>query len=398
MLISPDKTINAVMDYWNKLRENGERDIRWAKHIKLLNEWKACRFFIGVMLDQMQPADRAWTAAEEFVNKRNHHWSYRTFWRHLAEMDIRSLRKYCNFDPQYESGYTGSYAGYNARKFPYRLRNNARIIVNEYQSIVENIWMVDLPRNNEDKIREITNRFQVFDGIGENLANMATFSLVRNHGYAGGFNSRKFLRIKLDTHVNRVLSKAILHGNPELETIKCYVQRLNRELESPADFDFAVYKIGQDYCQYNDCNNCPIRNVCNTYNDENFNDYDSIEFPFNFTNYSENCFKQFDITSFELSFSSNQHQNSHGFTLYVDEIENIKQHEKGITVEDGENLQCSLKIEKGKFLVTIAKCNFFEDEIRNIPVCPYVSNSEIIFKGGTVQNKIFITIEVERKE
>lgn len=242
MSIAPEKTIKAVEAYYKTLEAECDPYTKWAQRKRPINEWKAIKFFIQVMLDQRQPVERAIAAAKEFVEKKDGHWSVNTFWKHFAEMSIRDIKKYCQFNS--ESDYTGSYAGINANKFPHWLKKNAQIIADRYE-IVENIWEEDLPEDNEEKIKEIHKRFMEFEGIGEGLANMATFSLVKAHGYAGGIKSQKFLRIKFDTHVKRVVEKAILAGNEDLGSAKAYVRELNEKLDSPADFDQMLYKIGQ---------------------------------------------------------------------------------------------------------------------------------------------------------
>lgn len=390
MPIAPEETIQSIMAYWNVLEERGEKFTHWAGRCRPLRGWDACRFFIGVMLDQMQPAKRTWAAAEEFVKKaRGNHWSPKTIWQHIAQMTIWELRRYCQFDPDNE--YTGAYAGYNARRFPGWLRNNARIIVDQYE-LVENIWESDdLPGNNVQKIHEIHKRFAEFNGIGDNLANMAVFSLVRDHGYAGGRNSRRCLRIKFDTHVNRVLTKAILSGNPELISARQYVDILNTTLDSPADFDFALYTIGQDYCQYDTCNECPIHEHCNTYKDKEIHYYDKPELPVAFINQSNTCFQKFRILSFQLYYSSN---NANQIVLDADE-ENIKQHDAGISVEMQNRLECSLRIENDRFVFSVMVCEDMKEPIENITVHPYISISEIVFAGQNTQGNIFIRLEGE---
>lgn len=268
MSIAPPKTIKAIMSYYDYLQEIGEEG-RWAKRLRPLTDWDACKFFVGVMLDQRSPAERAWAASNEFVEKRDKRWTPTTFWIHISKMSLSEVNDYCQFKPG--GDYTGFYAGQNCYKFNGKgsqkgwLRQNAKKIVNTYDGRVESIWTDDLPVDNAEKILEIHSRFKEFQGIGSNLANMAVFALVRDRGYAGGIQSKKLLKIKFDVHVNRVITKAIISGNPQLGDAENYVEKLNGELDSPADFDLALYKIGQDYCQYDNCKECPIYNYCNTY-------------------------------------------------------------------------------------------------------------------------------------
>lgn len=236
----------------------------WPKKIRERVGWDACQFFIFVMLDQMQRVERAEAAARDFIDKRDKRWTPRTIWRNIAQMKLRQLENYCTFSVKNEHEYEGAYAGYNANKFSGWLRKNARII-NERYGVVENIWLKDLPDEPSEKINELTRRFADFYGIGDNLANMAVSILVRDLGYAGSESSKKFLRIKFDVHVKRVVEKAILFGTEWQGNSKCYVKKLSEILDSPAEFDYAAFCIGKDFCMKDKCEECPICEQCNTY-------------------------------------------------------------------------------------------------------------------------------------
>lgn len=420
MAIAPEKTIEAVEEYFKELQKEGHPYTKWAQRRRPLIEWKAIRFFIHVMLDQRQPVERTIAAAEEFVEKRNGHWTVRTFWKHFAEMSIRDIRRYCQFEP--EGDYTRSYAGINANKFPRWLKKNAKKIVDEYEGLVENIWEMDLPNDNEEKIKEIHKRFMEFNGIGEGLANMATFSLVKSRGYAGGIKSQRFLRIKFDTHVNRLIEKAILAGNKELGSAKEYVQELNKKLESPADFDQMLFKIGQEYCQNNICEDCPIHKACNTYQlrkdgkapyeDEDGNNIYSDLYTM-IVERNPNCFKKFSVSSFDLScFSKNDEERYEEIfdCSLSDEDNYIKQNDTGISIENSK-LECTLRLEEKKkitkdndeiieksFELKIDKLNSIKEHIE-LRLSPYVGESnEIIFEGGNNKYKFYIKLGIDDKE
>lgn len=392
MPISPEKTIMAIEAYFKILQEEGRSYTHWVGRLVPLTEWEACRFFIGVMLDQRQSAKRAWKAAEEFVEKRNKKWSAKTFWEHFAEMNIRDLRKYCQFLP--DGDYHKSYAGINAKKFPNWLRENAQKIVEEYE-VAENIWQKDLPANNENKIAEIHKRFSDFAGIGENLANMATFSLVRDHGYFGGWKSRKFLKIKFDTHVNRVISKAILSGNPEAGDALSYVKVLNETLDSPADFDRALFAIGQDFCQYDDCGHCPIKNACNANTDNIVYELDSPTLQLEFSNHDPRCFEKFEIQSFELTYASANELNNYGATIICDQTD-IKQFKGGITIQNN-GFEAAIRLKDGAFTLSILKSDFFDVPLENIMIFPYPSANEALFTGQSKDINFFVKIDFEEK-
>lgn len=54
-------------------------------------------------------------------------------------------------------------------------------IMGYYEGDVRNIWRVK-----HTEVYKIYDRFKEFDGIGDALAKMAQFILVRNYGIAGG--------------------------------------------------------------------------------------------------------------------------------------------------------------------------------------------------------------------
>lgn len=262
MPVAPEQTIDAIMAY---VKDDLRSKCRfWPRKIRELVGWDACQFFIFVMLDQMQRVERTMAAAKDFIDKRDKRWTPRTFWRNIAQMKLRDVKRYCTFSDKNEHAYNGKYAGYNANKFSGWLRKNARIITERYE-VVENIWLKDLPDEPSKKIDELTRRFADFHGIGNNLANMAVSILVRNYGYAGGESSKKFLRIKFDVHVKRVVEKAMLFGTEWQGNSRRYVNKLNEVLDSPAEFDYAAFYIGKNFCMKDKCEECPICEQCNTY-------------------------------------------------------------------------------------------------------------------------------------
>lgn len=267
MAIRTEDTIKAIEHYAKSIQR------KWKKRIVPLRGWNACKFFIGVMLDQRMLARRSWAAAQDFVDRRYDFCppqaTAKTFWQHVANIHLNNKNIF-KFTDENEWGYSRAYAGVNRDKFPIWLRNNANRIIEEYGSIVENIWEKDLPDENEKRIEKLHERFEKFNGIGQNLANMAVFALVRDHGYAGGWGSRKYLRIKFDTHVKQVVTRAFLYGTSGVDNAEAYVKELNSKVQCPADFDFALYTIGQEYCfqEDPDCPECPIHESCAFHNKE----------------------------------------------------------------------------------------------------------------------------------
>ena len=246
--------VNAVMDYCRKIRRRQEYE--WVKFTDYRHRFhitKANEFFIGVMLDQLGNADRAWKGAKHFVA--NHFDQTDNFWNEIRDIDHEELGHICRY------GFDGqAYAVYYAvNQFPERLRTNACIMIDEYNSDPRNIW-----KNAE--VDEIRNRFESFAGIGIALSRMATNILVRNYGVAGGRRIRNQLFLKPDVLLKRVMYRVGFIENESERAVLAAerIMKRDRILRSPADFDAATWVIGSKYCHMHnpDCKGCPINRVC----------------------------------------------------------------------------------------------------------------------------------------
>ena len=399
MSIEPQKSLDAIMAYWQRLANDGEYFTKWASRKQILDDWEAVRFFIGVMLDQRQPADRAWAASHEFVRKaKARRWSPRTVWQNIAKMGVREIRDFCRFENHEK--WSGAYAAINSRKFEGYgkrkgwLRENAQKIIDEHE-YVDDIWNGGLPKDNEIQIEEIHSRLSSFSGIGKNLANMAVFSLVRERGYCGGRKSKGLLKIKFDTHVRRVVDRAIISGNPQLGSARDYVENvLNGEdaLESPADFDYAAFRIGQDFCQYDDCAHCPISSACNAHLESVVDERDDVELPVAFLEQNRKCFAGFDIIACEVTCMAN---GGHANTFYADGDE-IRRHDAGFSVESEGGFECSLRLTDDGFLFSMPKCFGFSGSLMDIRVDPFIGLEEIVFIHQEDDLSLIVRVEMEK--
>lgn len=240
--------VKAIMSYSRKPSVK----VEWSDKRRRFTERKANEFFVGVMLDQMQEADRAWEAGKYMAE---HYFSDTgDFWKEISDTHLSTIKKICR------GGYDGqAFAlGVKVDSFPKNLKSAARKIVDEYGSDVRNIW------NNigAEHVDEIYDRFKEFEGIGDALAKMAQFILVRDYGIAGGKESKKHLSVKPDVHLQRVLFRL---GIAEKRTAASVIENVDHlKLGSPADFDWAVWNIGREYCQSSepDCSHCPLGKVC----------------------------------------------------------------------------------------------------------------------------------------
>ena len=242
------RKVQAIMQFYHE----SSNAPGWSQVRKRFNKTEADAFFVGVMLDQGQPAPRAWDGAKYLVE----YYFDETddFWCEISNTHLATIKRICRRGYEEASFALGVQAG----PFPKRLKAAAKRIVSDYSSDVRNIW------NGVEKedVDRIYRRFKEFEGIGDALAKMAQFILVRSHGVAGGEDSKKFMSVKPDVHLQRVLFRVGICCEETPSSVVAATDALN--LRSPADFDWAVWEIGRTYCHSNDpdCCDCPLKAAC----------------------------------------------------------------------------------------------------------------------------------------
>jgi endonuclease III len=203
------------------------------------------------MLDQGQLAERAWNGGEHFVE--NQFTGRRGFWKEILAAHPQTVKSICT------SGYEGkSYASvYCTNKFPGWLRSAAQKMLDTYQGDPRTIWAV-APEN----VSLIYDRFLGFDGIGDALAKMAQFILVRNFRVAGGKKNQSKMSVKPDVLVRRVLARTGITKSDALPHVLTSLNEL--KLSRPADFDASLWVVGRKFCSKTDpnCSECPLQPVC----------------------------------------------------------------------------------------------------------------------------------------
>ena len=246
--------VNAVMNYYRLIRRRkGYEWTKFADYRHRFNIVNANKFLIGVMLDQLGNADREWKGAKHFVD--NYFNETDDFWQEIKNTHHTKLQHICRY------GFNGkAYAvRFAANQFSIWLRNNACIIIDEYDSDPRNIW-------NNAEVDEIRKRFEKFSGISVALSRMATNILVRNYGVAGGWQARSQLFLKPDVLLKRVMYRVGFVENENEKAILNAERTMKQDniLRSPADFDAATWAIGRGHCHMNnpDCEGCPISHVC----------------------------------------------------------------------------------------------------------------------------------------
>ena len=245
------KIESAAMSHYRQQIKDGWAP-EWSNDRKCFTRTEANEFFLGVMLDMTQPAARAWCAGSHLAN--NYFNQTGNFWNDVASAHLNTIRKIC------KTGYDGKAyaAGWHVNKFPKRLKENAEMIISKYESDVRNIWNYVHPEN----VHVIYERFLEFSGIGEALARMAQFILVREYGIAGGAKNKRLMKVKPDVHVCRVSFRLGVSKSKAVGAVDKAIGQL--KLKSPADFDWVLFDVGKRYCRPSQpkCPDCPLNKVC----------------------------------------------------------------------------------------------------------------------------------------
>lgn len=250
------RAVNAVMKYYALLSRKQEyKWVRWCAVRRRFSIDKANAFFLGVMLDQGQKAERAWDGASHFVE--NHFQGKGGLWKNILRSHHAVVAYKC------KRGYEGqSYAlNYCVNKFPRHVRAAARRMLKQYNGDPRRIWAV-----NPINVNLIYDRFVEFEGIGDALAKMAQFILVRNYGVAGGKKNQSKMSVKPDALVRRVLTRVGITQSEKISHAIAVLEEL--KIKRPADFDAALWLIGRDFCFKTNpaCASCPLSETCITGN------------------------------------------------------------------------------------------------------------------------------------
>jgi endonuclease-3 len=247
--------INRLMEYYEELQDiNGYEWLKWSDNRKRFSKERANKLFISLLLDQGQRVEYVEAKSEHLVN--NFFRKGKNWWRNILREHHKTVTKIC------KTGYEGrSYAlNFQTNKFPRWLRSAAKKIVEDYDGDIRNVW------NNVKDPQIIYDRLKEFDGIGDALAKMGQFILVREYGLAGGISSRTLMSIKPDIHVRRVVYRTGIAKSEKIDEVVKTLENLN--LESPADIDAALWIVGRNYCKprnpscTENSDPCPLNKVC----------------------------------------------------------------------------------------------------------------------------------------
>ncbi len=246
--MSKKQIVDLAMKHYEVLRAEG---IGAWQNKRFRDAQAANGWFIFLLLDRIQPAWRAWDGGNHFVKN---HFTHGDFWTEISKCHLGTLKRICN------SGFEGNAYALSVTNptFPSNLKKSAELIVSEYSGDVRNVWNdIRAPH-----VRKLYDRLIQFPGIGVALARMGQFDLVRQYGVGGGEASKSKLCIKPDVHVCRVAFRAGLTSSARISVVMREIDAMR--LASPADFDLAMWNIGQNYCKPSKpvCQKCPLNPKC----------------------------------------------------------------------------------------------------------------------------------------
>ena len=244
-----ERIVQTVMSYYDQLVEDGDPAAVWSPSRHKFNRKEADAFFVGVMLDYQQHAGRAWKGGEHIVDT---HFQEGDFWECVASSPLKKVEEVVRF------GFDGKVYHRFWPGVAAAIKKAADLITTQYAGDVRKIWAV----RRSDNVDLIYERFKEFYGIGDALARMAQFILVRSYGVGGGREQQQNLHVKPDVHVRRVTRRLGLvqphrgcNVGDEIAALK---------IKSPADFDLAVFRTGQYFCKAGrpNCSGCHLEDVC----------------------------------------------------------------------------------------------------------------------------------------
>lgn len=199
----------------------------------------AFAFLLGVIFDQGIPAERAWRAPFDLMQRLGHLDPQRM----VDEPDrVRGAIAQSPVLHRYRE------------KMPDWLVSAARIIVRDYSGDASRLWS-DAPT-----AAELQRRFDRFPGIGQKKAAMAVEILERDLGVA--IRDMQGSDIAYDVHVRRVLLRTGLAEVDDLEHMLTVTRRLHPE--RPGAIDLPAWLIGRQWCRAGipNCAMCPLVLVC----------------------------------------------------------------------------------------------------------------------------------------
>ena len=162
-MIDNDTTFKAIAKYHCEIANAGDWTT-WELKRKRFTRKKANAFFIGVLFDQQQYANRAWEAGDHMVDN---HFQGENFWEEIHRTPL------CKIEQIMRYGKGGKACFRYWRKFSKYLQYNTQLVLDKYGGDVRDLWRKVPPH----EVDNIYRRFVEFKGIGTGVARMAQFIL-----------------------------------------------------------------------------------------------------------------------------------------------------------------------------------------------------------------------------
>lgn len=198
-------------------------------------------YVLGCIMDRQIDAERAWAIPGRV---RERYGSFRM--DDLTELSLKETKDLFQEEPA-------------LHRFPEDMAEcfyrAVQRIEAEYEGDASKIWAGDIGS------ARLVRRFLAFHGVGEKIATMAANILVRDFGVE--LSDYRYLDISSDIHVKRVFQRLGLvpKGAANVEVIWA-AREMNPDY--PGIFDFAVWKIGRQWCSPGkpNCPECVMRESC----------------------------------------------------------------------------------------------------------------------------------------
>lgn len=196
-------------------------------------------FLLAVIFDQGIPAERAWEAPYQLRERLGHLDPSR------IASDTEEVARAINTPPKLHR---------YIEKMPAWVVSGAKRVVEQYDGQAEKLW------NDTPTAREVQQRFDEFDGIGQKKAAMAVELLSRDLRVPIG--QLEGSDIAFDVHVRRVFLRTCLAQRDD----QAHMIAVARELHPPrpGELDFPAWLIGRQWCTAGvpNCPDCVLRDVC----------------------------------------------------------------------------------------------------------------------------------------
>jgi uncharacterized HhH-GPD family protein len=199
------------------------------------------KFLLGVIFDQGIRYERAWKAPAELEKR-------------LGHLDILRISKMRQETLKKELAKHPALARFNNNMAAWIKAACIRLLT-KYHGHAEEIW------SGNKTAKDIAERFDEFEGIGQKKSSMAVNILVREYDIpiSGG---KEAIDISYDVHVRRVFLRTGLATVDSERSIVGAARRLNPRY--PGALDYGAWRIGHNWCHSKnpDCAMCLLNEVC----------------------------------------------------------------------------------------------------------------------------------------